>query len=260
VACRLLRTCSLHGVIPMTSPSYNLSRTGWWVREGNSIIVCGAMAHSTRRPVSRSFDMQSERQEFETGSSQLESGQISADYRKYPTFALYFRRYAPFDTFGANPMALGQRFDGDKRSTASTSLKATSRTYGCVFFNKYGVVYQFSGSSGTKIHPLLWNDIVATANVSMTVVRSHLAGPSLFEFTASTAGSNPLVPKSPDIDTIVKVRVDFGVLNFMRLDGEVFGNNFPNLEVFLVCLRSMHTALLIDGRTKAYPVVPGSPI
>jgi len=172
------------------------------------------------------------------------------DARKYPTFGLYFRRYAPFDTFGAgNPLAPGQRFEGDHRTAASTSLKATARTYGCVMFNKYGLVYKFAGTSGTHIHELIWGDVVSYAKIAFTVVRGTLAGPSLFEFSAKTSASNPLIPLSPNIATIVNARVDFGIQNLMRINGEVFGDSFPNLEVFLLCYRSTHTAVLIDGRT-----------
>jgi hypothetical protein len=230
----------------MTSRLDDRSRTGWWVRQGSSIILYGTTTAPTLRPLNipgNALNFKPEFEEFEIGSDQLDA------MRKYPTFGLYFRRYAPFDTFGANPLGMGQRFEGDKRTAASTSLKASSRTYGIVMFNRNGIVYQISGSSGTEIHPLLWGDIVGMAKVAMTVVRTTLAGPSLFEFTASTAGANPLVPKSPDIDTIVKARVDFGTPGLLRLDGEAFGDNFPNLEVFLLCYRSTHTALLIDGRT-----------
>ncbi len=163
-----------------------------------------------------------------------------------PTFGLYFRRYAPFDTFGV------PSFEGDKRNAASTSLKVTSRTYGVVMFNQFEIIQTFANTSGTHYHPLLFDSIVGHSKVSMTTVRSRLAGPDLIEFTASTAGANPLIPKSPNIDTFLTARFDlgFGSPNrLMRISGEVFGDNFPNLEVFLLCYRSAHTALLIDGRT-----------
>ena len=164
--------------------------------------------------------------------------------QKYPTFGLYFRRYAPFKTFGV------PSFDGDARE-ASTSLRATSRTYGCVMFNQFNIVHSFAGTSGTHYHSLIWGDMVGMANVSKTVVRTRLEGPGLIEFEASTAGGNPLIPKSPDIDTYVTARFDFGAVSprVMRVSGEVHGDNFPNLEVFLICYRSARTALLIDGRT-----------
>jgi hypothetical protein len=167
----------------------------------------------------------------------------------YPVFGLYFRRYAPFDTFaGANPADLGGRSEGDKRTSASTALNVSSRTYGVVRFNRFGLVSQYAGSSGTVTHTLFWGDIKGYSDVSMTTVRSTLAGPALFGFKASTAGGYPLLP-SPDIDTIVDVRIDFSLKAIMHIRGEVFGDNFPNLEVFVLCYRSGHTALLIDGRT-----------
>ena len=159
-----------------------------------------------------------------------------------PTFGLYFRRYAPFDTFGFG-------FKGDSRDAASTSLKVTSRTYGFVMFNQFEIVHHSVNTSGTDYHSSLWGDIVGYSKVSGTTVRSRLAGPGLIEFSASTAGANPLVPKSPDIDTFVTARFEFGHPKLMLISGEVFGDNFPNLEVFLLCYRSAHTALLIDGRT-----------
>jgi hypothetical protein len=162
-----------------------------------------------------------------------------------PTYGLYFRRYAPFATFGV------PSFEGDGRSGASTSLKVTSRTYGFVMFNQFEVISHFANTSGTHYHPPFGKEIIGMAKVSMSSARTTMAGPSLIEFEANTAGANPLIPKSPDIDTFVKARFDFGFGNppMMRIYGEVFGDNFPNLEVFLVCYRSSHTALLIDGRT-----------
>ncbi|MCB1781883.1 MAG: hypothetical protein KDJ34_17710 [Candidatus Competibacteraceae bacterium] len=159
-----------------------------------------------------------------------------------PAFGLFFRRYAPFETFG-----LG--FEGDKRTKASTSLQATSRTYGWVAFNQFEILHQFADSSGTNYHSSVWGDITGHSKVSMKVTRSKLAGPGLIEFSASTAGANPLVPGAPDIDTSVTVRIDFSKNKSMIISGKVFGDDFPNLEVFLKCYRSNHTALLVDGRT-----------
>lgn len=90
----------------------------------------------------------------------------------------------------------------------------------------------------------------AMASVAITSIRSNEAGPGLLGFTASTAGSNPLIPKSPDIDTKVDVRLDWGLAQTMRVSGGVSGDDFPNLEVFLRCYQSGKSALLVDGRTK----------
>lgn len=45
---------------------------------------------------------------------------------------LYVRRYAPFSQFGGG-------FEGDNRSVSSTSLTATSRTSGSVFFDRRSI-------------------------------------------------------------------------------------------------------------------------
>jgi hypothetical protein len=176
-------------------------------------------------------------------------GDYIEEIRKYPTYALVCRRYAPFETFGvAFPLGAG-RFEGDNRGP-STSLKVSSRIYQVVMFNRYGLVYDYSGSSGTRYDSWFWGEAIKYAKISNTVVRSNLAGPDLFGFEASTAGANPLVPLSPDINTFLQGRIDFGLASKLRIQCEVFGDNFPNLEVFLISARSSaYTALLIDGRT-----------
>ena len=172
--------------------------------------------------------------------------------QRYPAYGLFFRRYAPFARFGrANPLTMGfGYFEGDDRGV-STSLHVSSRTYGAVFFNKFGPIFNFAGTDGTHFHPAIGSVIVGSANVKKTFVRSTIFGPFLFGFHTSTAAGNPLVPKSPDIDTILDVKVDFGQPNTLRISGTVCGDNFPNLEVFLVCSRSAKTALLVDGQTEA---------
>lgn len=169
--------------------------------------------------------------------------------QKAPTFALYFRRYAPFESFGGFlPVARFDRFHGDNR-LASTSLKVTSRTSGCVMFNKEGLVYRYADADFTEIHIMLEGDIVGHAKVSMTFVEGMVPWPDGFDFSASTSGAMPLLPGSPNIDTLINVSVDFSLPSVLQISGEVFGDNFPNLEVFLLCTRSTHTALLLDGRT-----------
>lgn len=170
------------------------------------------------------------------------------EIRKYPTYSLVCRRYAPFETFGvAAPFGAG-RFEGDNRGP-STSLKDSSRIYQVVFFNRYGLVYNYAGTSGTRYDSWFWGEALKYARIRNTVVRSTLAGPDLFGFEASTAGANPLIPLSPDINTFLQARVDFGLEGKLRIECAVFGDNFPNLEVFLISARSNYTALLIDGRT-----------
>lgn len=167
---------------------------------------------------------------------------------RFPAFALHFRRYAPFKTFGrVNP--LGGSFEGDVRTGPSTDIGASCRTYGCVVFNQFGILNRSAGASPTTLFAVAAPDVVDAATVKSTAVRSTLSGPKLFGFKAHTEGSNPVVPLSPNIDTTVSVRIDFGSDGFMKISGGVKGDNFPNLEVFITCLRSKNTALLVDGRT-----------
>jgi hypothetical protein len=162
-----------------------------------------------------------------------------------PGFGLYFRRYAPFEKFGI------PSFKGDSRTEASTSLRVSSRTYGCVLFNQFEVLNSFAGSSGTEDANLILHGLERKkmAKVSFFATRDQEEGPGLISFTASTAGSNPLMPGAPDIDTKVHVRVDWGASNAMKVNGKVEGDDFPNLEVFIRCYQSGNSALLVDGRT-----------
>jgi hypothetical protein len=89
-------------------------------------------------------------------------------------------------------------------------------------------------------------DAVGHSNVSLDV--HEFVRPSVIEFTASTAGSNPLTPGAPDVDTKIKARFDFTKQGSLIASGRVFGDDYPNLEVF-VAAPNGRTALLIDGRT-----------
>ena len=162
-----------------------------------------------------------------------------------PRFGLHFRRYAPFETFGI------PSFKGDTRKTASTSLQVTSRTHGFVLFSESGILNQVGSSSGTHDANLVLTflDRSAMSSVSISAIRSNLAGPGQLGFTAKTAGSNPLIPASPDIDTRVEITVDWGSGKMMQIRGKVAGDDFPNLEVFIHCYGSRKSALLVDGRT-----------
>jgi len=175
----------------------------------------------------------------------------------YPVFGLFFRRYAPFKEFGGiTPppyTTIWGNFAGDNRGP-STSLKVTSRTYGCVMFNRFGVGYSYAGADKTHFHPAIFYDtITGQADTDFTLVKSTLTGTNLFGFKASTAASNPLVKPSPDINTFVDVTVNFAVPQRLTIQLQAFGDYFPNLEVFLLCYRSARSALLIDGRTPLGP-------
>jgi hypothetical protein len=177
-----------------------------------------------------------------------------AKFDEQPVFTLCFRRYAPFDDFGGGYV---YKFEGDHRTSGSTSFKDTSRTYACLYFSRSEILYGFSGTSGTRwvgyhSHLFRWlgsspDGVVAYAKVSLDVVEN--AQPDVVEFYASTAGSMPLLPKTPDIDTFVRLRFDFRQKGSLITSGVVLGDDFPNLEVFLVSPSGTQSALLIDGRT-----------
>jgi hypothetical protein len=181
-----------------------------------------------------------------------------------PVFLFWFRRYAPFDKFGG---ATGFEFEGDHREGPSTSPSATSRTYACLFVNRSEVLYGFSGSSGTRfLGYSAWTGGLLGIRMMMEVINKDTKGAFAYadvsldvaehnasnyvSFTASTAGANPLVPGSPDIDTIVKASFFFNHPKTLVVQGEVFGDNFPNLEIFLSS-RSL-SWLLLDFRTTGW--------
>ncbi len=143
-------------------------------------------------------------------------------------YTLIFRRYAPFATFGGG-------FEGDNRSGASTSLKATARTIGAVEFAPESVGNVKACSSGTAYlgagaavaealgrHYSKVTSSVAVATRTLDKVR----------FTAQTAGANPMVPGAPEIDTFVDFEAVFRG-NAIEFSGAVRGDNFPNAEVFV---------------------------
>jgi hypothetical protein len=174
-----------------------------------------------------------------------------------PVFVLYFRRYAPFDEFGGGNL---YKFEGDHRTSGSTSIKDTSRTYGCVYFTRSEILYGYSGTSGTRwagFHSWTWvfplkvlggspDGVVANAKVSLNVAEN--VRPDIIEFSASTAASMPLLPGTPNVDTFVKLRFDFTQKGSLVASGRVSGDAFPNLEVFLIT-PGQKSALLVDGRT-----------
>ncbi len=154
-------------------------------------------------------------------------------------YQLVFRRYAPFDSFGGG-------FEGDKRTSASVAQdgSATFRTSGRVSFSQAGEVKVLGGrTSGTR-----WRSAVDNAKVSMQLaVFKTKAGHVVFR--ASSAGSNPMVLGSPDIDTFVTMGAIWWE-NILRLVGHVSGDAFPNCEVFVKDPKG-NPVLLVDFHTKS---------
>lgn len=143
-------------------------------------------------------------------------------------YGLFFRRYAPFATFGGG-------FEGDSRSTASTSLTATARTIGSLMFAPGNVSEVSATSSGTaftglgaKVERLLGkhhSKVTASVAVSTRTL-------DCLRFVAQTSGANPMVPAAPAIDTYLDMQVTFRS-QAIELSGTMRGDDFPNAEVFV---------------------------
>lgn len=141
---------------------------------------------------------------------------------------LVVRRYAPFKEFGGG-------FEGDNRAVSSTSLMASSRTSGQVYFSRTGTGASSGTSSGTAYVGA--GETAGSmmgrhyAKVSCTVSKVRCLGDTL-SFTLATAGSNPMVPLAPDIDTFVDLTVRWQAGRVI-FEGGMRGDNFPNAEVFV---------------------------
>lgn len=143
-------------------------------------------------------------------------------------YGLFFRRYAPFATFGGG-------FEGDNRTSASTSLTATARTIGSLNFSPGSVseiVAETSGTTfaglGAQVEHLLgryYSKVTSSVSVSTRTV-------DCIRLTAQTSGANPMIPKAPAIDTYLDFQVVFRN-QILELSGTLRGDNFPNAEVFV---------------------------
>jgi len=159
-------------------------------------------------------------------------------------YVLVFRRYAPFATFG-----LG--FEGDNRTTASTSLTATARTCGIVMFDRRSIGKLTAESSGTTY--MGFGNTVAGwlgkhySKVKSSITNKHVT-PTTISFTASTEGANPMVPAAPDIDTYVDFSAKW-LGSAVFFEGAVRGDAFPNAEVFVLD-GFTKAVLLFNGQTK----------
>lgn len=151
-------------------------------------------------------------------------------------YSLWFRRYAPFAKFGFG-------FEGDSRTSASTSMRATARTAGGCSFGPGTVGPGFGSSSGSK-HTSFATTATSKVTSSVKVATATLKA---VRFTAQSAGSNPLVPGAPDIDTYVDIHAAFGPRS-VTIEGTVRGDDFPNAEVFVVDGLG-HSVLLWDFST-----------
>ena len=143
-------------------------------------------------------------------------------------YGLFFRRYAPFATFGGG-------FEGDNRDTGSTSLSASARTIGALNFAPGNVGNMIGDSSGTSyagfgafVERMLGRHV---SHVTSSVSVSTRTVDTL-RFTAQTAGANPMVPLAPAIDTFLDMQIVFRD-QAIEFSGKMRGDDFPNAELFV---------------------------
>jgi hypothetical protein len=154
------------------------------------------------------------------------------------TYAIVFRRYAPFKSFGGG-------FEGDTRTGPSTSPLASARTIDITYFDRTGVGRSVGLSSGTT-HTIFGGHGISKVS---TAVSSVTVRPTSIAFSVASAGANPLVPLAPDIDTFVDIRVTFSTQRLV-VEGQVRGDTFPNAEVILYDGGTpVRAVLLFDFRT-----------
>lgn len=135
---------------------------------------------------------------------------------------LAVRRFAPFKTFGGG-------FEGDGRGF-DASRNVTYRTAGLVRIDlSTGELSDPKGSSSGTAHDWLGR---AKAEVHAHITSHQVLESGRYTFRLVTAGGNPLVPMSPDIDTYVDLTLASkdGVL---RITGAVHGDPFPYAEVLI---------------------------
>ncbi|MDA9004121.1 hypothetical protein N9J26_01385 [bacterium] len=115
-------------------------------------------------------------------------------------------------------------------ATVALNPLGSARTSGYITFDfSSGVTNQY-GQSGLTYHTLRPSkQEVGTTRI--TVKNINLSKNSL-TFFASTAGSNPLMKGAPDIDTFVRIKIEL-VNKALKVDGEVFGDDFPSTAIFI---------------------------
>lgn len=135
------------------------------------------------------------------------------------TYTLVYKRYAPFTSFGGG-------FHGDGVAGANRSRSA--RTWTFVDFELGVGVTRSRGHSDPTSHRLLGKSTgVPTIKTNVT---TNTATKLVFE--SHCAGSNPLVPGAPPIDTFMFMTFET-TPGGLQVVGTMNGDDFPNGEVFL---------------------------
>ena len=137
-------------------------------------------------------------------------------------YQLCIRTFAPWKEFSG--------FEGDNRGF-STSADSTYRTGGFLVFDlsTLSIFTEPVGkSSGTRSDP---NEEREFSDVTTRVSNIRSADGKL-SLTFATAGANPMIPLSPDIDVVLELTtyIKHGGL---FLKGSAKGDGFPNVEAFV---------------------------
>ncbi|MEE9491876.1 MAG: hypothetical protein V3W04_00660 [Gammaproteobacteria bacterium] len=144
------------------------------------------------------------------------------------SYTIVFKRYAPFTSFGGG-------FHGDGRVTPS--LTGSARTWGFITFSLSSGIIGYSAMSSPTFHTAA-SSVRRTGRPTISV-SSIKRTPSSLQFSAQTAGSNPMAPGAPDIDTFIDV-----LITNTQVNGCLRGDDFPSAEVYLQDGRSGATSLM----------------
>jgi hypothetical protein len=180
-------------------------------------------------PAPPSFEGCGEYQECaDLDGRQVHAGQTSSG--DSPDLALTVRRFAPFQTFGG-------KFEGDADSrhipvsrdgsggftSEPTATARTTMTIGV----EGSTPTEPSGHADLSRHPLF-----GTGRATVYVTSgSHSTSSVDGMIEAKSAGSNPLLLRAPDIDTDMQIAYQLSP-GKLALDGSVWGDTFPNAELF----------------------------
>jgi hypothetical protein len=166
---------------------------------------------------------------------------------KLQTHTLYVRSFAPWATFGGG-------FSGDNRGfTTVHDNSVTSRITGIVKFHLAPVTITSATAYSDPSHHPLRGTATGSPRIAATV--------SGIKMNVKLAGANPLVPHAPDIDVKLDMAVD-ATLYQTVYRGNLYGDAFPNAEVFVVDSKDratmLHTFTTSGGReTGPVELLPG---
>jgi len=147
---------------------------------------------------------------------------------------LYVRSFAPWKKFGAYPpICFWNCYSGDDRSF-TTSRSVTSRVNGIIQF-----LLPSMSEISERVYSDPSHDAIGRTATAIPTMKVRSGGGALH---MEMAGANPLAPGAPDIDTKldISVKVWSGVACYT---GHLYGDAFPNAEVFVVNSKDQATML-----------------